>query len=45
MTLHLWKVAGGYRGSVMESSTGETLCALLRADGDGVLAPLVFGHG
>ena len=42
MTLHLWKVAGGYGGSVMESSIGETLCALLRADGDGVLAPLVL---
>ena len=42
MTLHLWKVAGGYGGSVMESSIGETLCALLQADGDGVLAPLVL---
>ena len=26
----------------MESHTSETLCAVLRADGDGVLAPLVL---
>ena len=35
-------MAGGYEGSVMESCTGETLGALLRADGDGVLVPLVW---
>ena len=34
--------AGGCEGSVMESCTGETLSALVRADGDGVLAPLVL---
>ena len=33
---------GGYGGSVMESRTGEALSALLQADGDGVLAPLVL---
>ena len=35
-------MAGGCEGSVMESHTSETLCAVLRADGDGVLAPLVL---
>ena len=35
-------MAGGCEGSVMMSCTGETLNALLRADGDGVLAPLVL---
>ena len=35
-------MAGGCEGSVMESCTGETLGALLRADGDGVLAHLVL---
>ena len=35
-------MAGGYEGSVMESCTGETLGALLRADRDGFLAPLVL---
>ena len=35
-------MAGGCEGSVMESCTGETLGALLRVDGDGVLAPLIL---
>ena len=35
-------MAGGCGGLVMESRTGKTLCALLWADGDGVLAPLVL---
>ena len=35
-------MAGGCEGSVMESHTSETLCAVLRANGDGVLAPLVL---
>ena len=35
-------MAGGCEGSVMESCTGETLDALLRVDGYGVLAPLVL---
>ena len=35
-------MAGGCEGSVMMSCTGETLNALLRAHGDGVLAPLVL---
>ena len=35
-------MAGGCGGSVKESRTGEALCALLWADGDGVLAPLVL---
>ena len=34
--------ASGCEGSVMESHTSETLCAVLRANGDGVLAPLVL---
>ena len=32
----------GCEGSVMESCTGTTLGALLRAEGDGVLAPRVL---
>ena len=35
-------MAGGCGGSVMESRIGEALNVLLRADGDGVLAPLVL---
>ena len=35
-------MAGGCGGLVMESHTGKTLSALLRANGDGVLAPLVL---
>ena len=34
--------ASGYEGSIIKSCTGTTLGALLRADGDGVLAPLVL---
>ena len=33
---------GGCEGSVMESCIGETLGALVQADGDGVLAPLIL---
>ena len=35
-------MASDCEGLVMESHTSETLCAVLRADGDGVLAPLVL---
>ena len=35
-------MTGGYEGLVMESCKGETLGALVQADGDGVLAPLVL---
>ena len=35
-------MTGGCGGSVIESRIGEALNVLLRADGDGVLAPLVL---
>ena len=35
-------MTGDYGASVMESRTGEALGLMLRADGDGVLAPLVL---
>ena len=36
------ETTSGCEGSVMESCIGETLGALVQADGDGVLAPLVL---
>ena len=35
-------MASGCGGSIIESRTGEALSVLLRANGDGVLAPLVL---
>ena len=35
-------MTGDYGASVMESRTGEALGLMLRADGDGVLVPLVW---
>ena len=35
-------MASGCGGSIIESRTGKALSVLLRANGDGVLAPLVL---
>ena len=35
-------MTGDYGASVMESRTGEALGLMLRADGDGVLTPLIL---